>query len=135
MLRVASLLVSVPILVILLAMAALPLYGPRMGYIEGSLMPVTSQIEIVDYDERDDGIYFRFVYEKNRLCEITGVGMYADGQEIGFDPTGDQPLNTLGSGRQVSRLWHVERKNLEGAQIWFYHRCHPFWITATRVYG
>lgn len=122
-------------LLLLLLLVFLPVYGPYMVKIEGGIFPVTSKVTIVEQHPVDGGLDIRFVYSKIRTCELVGTSLQIGGQEIGFDPV----LNGISSpptrlpGQQVSRLWHVATPTLKGAEMWFVHRCHFLWLTATQV--
>lgn len=123
-------------LTILLAMLFLPVYGPIMSYVEGDWWPVTSKVEFIDTKAVDEGTITRFSYVKNRTCELAGVVMKRGGMEVEFSPVfkSSQVAQTRLPGKNVSRLWLAAVPNFDGVELTFLHRCHPFWITVTRVY-
>ena len=120
----------------LLAMLFLPVYGPVMSYIEGDWWPVTSKVTFIESKSTDEGFVTRFTYTKNRTCELAGVVMRRGGADVEFSPIfkSSQVAQTRLPGEQVSRLWIAAIPNLDGTELLFVHRCHPFWVTVTRVY-
>lgn len=126
-----------PILVLLALLVFLPVYGPYMVAIEGRLLPVTSRIEFTETTPTPEGgLDVRFRYEKYRDCEYLNTQVRLGEVDLEFDPVRGQRFSTVRPlGFNVSRLWHLNVTSLEGVQMWFVHRCHPFWITVTKVYG
>ena len=125
-----------PTLVLLGLLVLLPVYGPIMGPLEGAISPVTSRIKIIDPQTADDGhMRFRFNYEKIRFCEFIGVRLDIAGKTVGFQIDGDSPIYTRPIGGQVSRIIDAETATLDGAEMWFYHRCNSMWVTVTKVLG
>lgn len=125
---------------ILLVLALfLPIYGPPMGYVEGTLLPVVSPITITEQVPTDDGLglLIRFTYTKYRACASgSSPVLHIGANEVDFHlvlPNAD-PLVRL-PGKQRSSQWYVGSPTLEGAEIWFVHKCGPFWLTITKVYG
>ena len=121
---------SVTILVLLLF---LPVYGPFMVYAEGSAFPVTSKIELLDVVPVEGGTSLRFRYTKLRPCEFVGTARTINGSLVDFYSTGGSP-NTRSPGRQTSRTWFLASSDLTGSEVYFWHRCSPMWLTATKVY-
>lgn len=126
------------ILLLILAVF-LPVYGPPMGYVEGYLLPVVSPIKIIEQMPTEDGMgtLIRFTYTKLRVCPSGGPPvLHIGGNEIDFHLVVPNPTDVVRlPGKQTSSQWFVGSPTLVGADIWFIHRCGPFWVTITHVYG
>lgn len=124
---------SVVVLVLLLG---LPIYGPFMVYAEGDTFPVTSNIVLTDIESADGGLSLRFTYEKYRECELVGTAWLVGKTEVEFHPISGI-VTTRIVGQQQSRKWFLGAStgDFPKSTAWFLHRCHPFWITATKVFG
>lgn len=119
---------------LLLLLVTLPVYGPFVGPFDGTIFPVTSKVEIVDLTATPDGkVQFRFSYKKLRFCELAGVRLDIDGKTVDFAPLGSSPSYTRPTGNQVSRIWEADTPTLADAEMWFFHRCNPAWLTVTKV--
>ncbi len=121
---------SVTILVLLLL---LPVYGQLMVYAEGQAFPVTSKIELLDVSPVEGGTQLRFRYEKQRPCELVGTSWSVNGSLVDFYSVGGSP-GTRSPGKQTSRVWYVGATDLAGSEVYFWHRCSPLWLVATKVY-
>jgi len=122
-----------PMMVLLALVALLPLYGPWFPPIEGALFPVTSKITVGEAVAHDGSMLFRFSYEKYRTCEIVGVEATINGKPVDFGRADDTPPGTRIPGDQTSRVWRLGSPSLDGLAVFFIHRCHPYWITITKV--
>ena len=125
-----------PVMIVLLIIAMIPVYGPLMPPIDGTLAPVTSKITFIEQRAVDNGLVARMRYTKNRDCEIVGVAMDRHGIPIEFEPIAgsENRLTTRGTGLQVSREWFIGADKLDDIRLRFIHRCNPLWLTVTVVY-
>lgn len=125
-----------PVMIVLLVFAMLPIWGPLMPPLEGSLAPVTSKVTFTSQASTEGGMLVRMAYTKNRDCEIIGVSMDRDGVAIEFEPvTGSTDnLVTRGTGPQISRQWFIGDDKVDGLRLRFLHRCHFWWTTVTIAY-
>lgn len=125
---------SWPVTIILLVMGMLPLYGPLMPTIDGSLLPVTSKVQFVDVHPVEGGLSVRLQFKKLRDCEFLGVTADRDGVSVPFDPVaGGLPI-TLPTGDRVSRPWLLGTTDLDGIRIRWVHRCNVYYTTVTVGY-
>lgn len=125
-----------PVMILLLIIAMIPVYGPLMPPIDGTLAPVTSKVTFIEQRAVDNGLVVRMRYTKNRDCEFVGVTMDRRGVPIEFDPVqgSKNRLTTRGTGLQVSREWFIGADKLDDIRLRFIHRCNPLWLTVTVVY-
>jgi hypothetical protein len=125
-----------PVMVALLALAMLPVWGPLLPPVEGSVMPVTTKVTFVDLRAAEGGMTARMSYVKNRNCEILGVSMDRNGVPVEFEPVQGSTDNmvTRGTGPQISRVWFIGDDSLNGLRLRFVHRCNPLFVTVTIAY-
>lgn len=126
-----------PVMLVLLFIAMLPLYGPMMPDIEGSILPVTSKIEFLSPVVVDGGLAAPMRYTKFRNCEYLGVSAddVMSGEPVDFHPfVGPPPLGTWATGPHISRAWFIGAPTLAGLRIRFIHRCSPLWLTVTQAF-
>lgn len=117
------------------ALIAVPIYGPFMGGLEGRFLPVTSPINVISMEPQGNGVVLTYTYRKLRSCELIGVSAAnSNGDGLMFFPLEGRPL-TKATGLQLSRSWFLGARDLVGVSITFLHRCSPFWVTITKVYG
>jgi hypothetical protein len=124
---------SWPVTILLLVAVLLPIYGPLIPPLEGSLLPVTSKVKFTDVTPTEGGLLVRMNYVKNRDCQIIGVSMDKNGVPIEFEPVSGSTdaLVTRGTGPQISRQWFVGNDSLDDLRLRWIHRCGPWWTTVT----
>lgn len=124
---------SWPAVIVLLVLAMLPIWGPLIPPIEGTILPVTSKVTFIQQVPVEGGMQLRMSYTKNRDCEILGESLDSNGVPIEFEPIAGSTDNlvTRGTGPQISRLWFAGTDDLTHVRLRFVHRCSPFWTTVT----
>lgn len=122
-----------PVIVGLLILAMIPIWGPLMPPLEGTIAPVTSKVTFIEVKAAEGGLTARMSYTKNRDCEIIGVSLDRGGVPIEFAPVNGSvdKLTTRGTGPQISREWFIGSDNTDGLRLRFIHRCHFWWTTVT----
>lgn len=122
-----------PVTILLLIVALLPLYGPLMPPIEGTIAPVTSKVTWVSVRPAEGGLIARMSYVKHRDCEIVGVSLDKNGVPVEFEPVAGSTdnLTTRGTGPQISREWFIGTDDLHDLRLRFVHRCNPLWLVVT----
>ena len=127
---------SWPAIITLLVLAMVPIWGPLMPPLEGTIWPVTSKIAFVGVRPVEGGFYARMSYTKLRDCEIIGVSMDSRGVPVEFEPVSGSvdTLQTRGTGPQISREWFIGSDSLDDVRLRFVHRCSIAWTTITVAY-
>lgn len=122
-----------PVVICLLVLAMIPIWGPLMPPLDGTVWPVTSKVTFVDQQPTEGGLLARMSYTKNRDCEIIGVSLDRAGVPIEFEPVAGslEALTTRGTGPQISRQWFIGADSTDGLRLRFIHRCSPWWMTVT----
>jgi hypothetical protein len=116
----------------------MPVYIPMLAQADGTMFPVTTNMSIVPPVVTADGggLNFRFGYTKARQCEYIGIEAKYRGVHADFFPLpGQPPPGTRLVGTQLSQMFHLDAPDLDGLDIWTIHRCSPFWLTVTHIYG
>ena len=67
-----------PVVICLLVLAMIPIWGPLMPPLDGTVWPVTSKVTFVDQQPTEGWLLARMSYTKNRDCEIIGVSLDRD---------------------------------------------------------
>lgn len=103
--------------------------------LEGLLFPVAENFEISNSVPYDNGIRFFGTFDKIRNCDFETITAYNSNRTsstrilVRFD----DPSTIRPPGSENYGPWYTPTENLENLELYVYHRCHPFWLTKTRL--
>lgn len=116
---------------------SLPVFLPKFSQIEGRILPVTTQLQIVSQAVIEDGVTIYVSFEKLRQCDFLGLVWYEGSRRltVDFAPDAAQTHPTRPVGLQVAGPWLIKGvSDLEGTEAFTFHRCNDWWTTVTSVY-
>jgi hypothetical protein len=129
---------------VLFLMAITPPLAPFMQEIESRLLPVVSDVKIIDLQEDDGGVSFRTSFDKVRGCKYVGLtwsrtlpGGLKEKVAIDFprSPT-DESDSTRPTGEQITGRWWLAMslEDFKNSTAWVRHECHILYESVTQFY-
>jgi hypothetical protein len=129
---------SNPAMALWVALISIPFLWSIGSKYEGLIFPVVSNTSIVDFQEKNNGVYINVAFEKSRQCEFVGISWYDEfniRHGVEFEPDANLSPITRPIGSQVSGPWLIKgMANLKRSRAVVSHNCHPLWTTHTIFY-
>lgn len=116
---------------------AVVVYYPRLSILEGEVLPVVENVEIVSTIKGADGITVFLKFDKTRNCEFYNLNWYKNNVRllINFAPEREISHHSRALGAQLIGPWYFyDIEKLEGTHAEIIHSCHPLWRTITHFY-
>lgn len=133
---------SMPTLLLLILLGAIPTMWPMMSEWEGKILPVITDINVysVGKTERGEDIV-AFDFDKDRACEMISL-IWKDslGNQIyiTLPAHNDEVLSNLtlavGDGQVAGPFILHGVADFTTTRIDIVHRCNPLWLTYTHIY-
>jgi hypothetical protein len=128
----------------LFLMAITPPLAPLMQEVEGKLLPVITDMQIIDLRSDGEGVSFRTSFNKVRGCKFVGLTWFKQipgglKERVAIDfprAANDESDRTRPTGEQVTGRWWIGMglEDFEQSTAWARHVCHPLYESVTQFY-
>lgn len=129
---------------VLFLMAITPPLAPLMQEAESKVLPVITDMQILDLRADNGGVSFRTSFDKVRGCKFVGLtwfrmlpGGLKEQVPIDFPRApNDESDRTRPTGEQITGRWWLgmSLEDFETSSAWVRHVCHPLYESVTQFY-